>query len=173
MSKEALLLTNSFEVLDFVSERKILKLLFRDKVDVIFNWEDEIITWTSGQIKLPSVIKLTYPITRNFYRISFSRAIVIKRDESRCQYCDKKLTGHQITVDHILPTSRGGRSNFTNCVVCCKKCNTFKGNKTLEEAGMKLLRQPISPTFIPNDIETNGKIWHPEWNFFLKQVNDN
>lgn len=170
MSKKALLLTNSFEVLSFVGERKILKLLFSEnvKVDILGSWEDELITWSSGQIKLPSILKLTYPITRNFHHTSFSRAVLIKRDLGVCQYCSRKLIGTQITIDHIMPTSRGGKTSFTNCVVACKNCNIFKGNKTPDEANMELIRKPTYPSFFYYNIGNLPAIWHQDWNQFVK-----
>jgi len=80
--------------------------------------------------------------------ISFSRKLIEVRDRGRCQYCGKKLSGKDKTIDHIIPKSRGGQNKWENVVLCCKKCNKKKGNKTPEEVGMKLLKEPKKPKLI-------------------------
>lgn len=71
-----------------------------------------------------------------------SRNLIHKRDNHTCQYCSSK---ENITVDHVIPSSRGGVDSWENLVTACSSCNTKKGNKTLEESGMKLLKEPRAP----------------------------
>jgi hypothetical protein len=71
-----------------------------------------------------------------------SRNMIHKRDNHTCQYCEAK---DDLTIDHVLPSSRGGGDDWTNLVSCCSRCNAKKGNRTPEEVGMKLLKQPKIP----------------------------
>lgn len=167
--KKTLLLSASFEVLAFINLKKAVKLIVKDKVEIIENWQDDHITWGSGSIKHPSVLKLKSTFRRNFFSAAFSRRALIKRDESRCQYCWIKLTASQITIDHIKPRVQGGDNSFTNCVVCCQACNSKKGDKTLEQAGMKLLKKPTHPSFTDRYglSTTEEKHWNEVWDSFL------
>ncbi|MHA2279853.1 MAG: HNH endonuclease [Promethearchaeota archaeon] len=73
-------------------------------------------------------------------KVVFCRRNLWRRDRRRCQYCGKEPPVDEITMDHIFPKSRGGESNFENCVLCCMECNHKKGNRSLSETGMRLRR---------------------------------
>ena len=77
-----------------------------------------------------------------FKNRSLSRKNILLRDHSTCQYCAKQLPPSELTLDHVLPRSRGGESTWDNLVACCKRCNHRKGNRTPEEANMHLIRHP-------------------------------
>jgi len=168
MSKKTLLLNASYEVLSFIPERKAFKLLFKeDKVEVISDW-DEYIVWGTGRIKHPSILRLKSHVRRNYYNSNFSRKALIKRDKSTCQYCAKKLTASQITIDHVLPRAQGGITSFTNCVVCCQVCNNKKADKTPEQAAMVLLKRPAHPSFSSHHyVADPQEYWHKDWDDFL------
>lgn len=168
MGKKILLLSNSYEVISFITERKVIKLLFNNKIDILSEWEDENITYSAGFFKLPAIVKLKNHFKRHYSGFIFSRKAIVKRDQGHCQYCWKKLTPNQITIDHIIPKAQGGQNSFINCVICCQSCNSKKGNQTPEVANMKLLRKPYHPSYLPQNYpnEVNG-VWHPEWNFYL------
>jgi 5-methylcytosine-specific restriction endonuclease McrA len=93
-------------------------------------------------IHAPSVIRLTEYIHIPFERRSLSRKNILLRDHSTCQYCGRQYPPSELTLDHVLPRSRGGESAWDNLVACCKRCNHKKGNRTPEESGMHLLRRP-------------------------------
>ncbi len=76
---------------------------------------------------------------------SLTNAALFRRDGHLCLYCGRQFKDHDLTRDHIVPISRGGRDTWTNTASCCKRCNSFKGAKTPEEAGMKLLAVPYTP----------------------------
>jgi 5-methylcytosine-specific restriction endonuclease McrA len=92
-----------------------------------------------------------------------SRQNILKRDNHQCQYCGAT---HDLTIDHVLPRSREGKSTWTNLVAACKLCNSKKGDYTPEEAGMPLRRAPFKPTFIFFLREFHG-IPHESWLPFL------
>jgi 5-methylcytosine-specific restriction endonuclease McrA len=167
MSKKTLLLNASYEVLSFIPERKVFKLLFKDKVEVISSWEDNIV-WCNGKIKHPSILRLKNHVRRNYYNSNFSRKALIKRDRNMCQYCGIKLTASQITVDHVLPRAQGGTTTFVNCVVCCQTCNNKKADKTPEQANMILMKKPTHPSFSSaHYVSDPQEYWHADWDDFL------
>ena len=113
---------------------------------------------------LPIVLRVLKMIKRRSRRnIAFSKKNILRRDNYTCQYCGHK--SHNLTVDHIIPKSRGGRASWTNMVVACKPCNLSKGNQTVVEAGMKLLRNPSKPEYyfyplaIPSAPSTHMESW--------------
>lgn len=167
MHKKILLLDTNYQVQDFIELKKALKHIFKEKVDVVSNW-DEQLHYGSGSIKYPSILRLRNSIKRNYFNANFSRSGVVKRDKATCQYCSKKLCAASVTIDHVVPRSHGGATSFTNCVVACHACNNKKADKTPEQAGMSLLRQPFHPLFttvrFSNDLTES---WHSDWNDYL------
>jgi 5-methylcytosine-specific restriction endonuclease McrA len=90
------------------------------------------------------------------------------RDSYTCQYCGTAQPTHELTFDHVIPVSRGGRKDWENIVTCCIDCNRLKGGRTPEEAGLKLVRAPRRPTFLPAVRITIGLRDVPEsWRDFL------
>lgn len=170
MSKKTLLLNASYEVLSFIPERKVFKLLIKDKVEVISSWDDQI-NWGKNKIHHPAILRLKNHVRRNYYNSNFSRKALIKRDRSSCQYCGVKLTASQITVDHVLPRAQGGTTSFTNCVVCCQICNNKKADRTPEQAGISLMKKPTHPSFSSaHYVADPQEFWHKDWDDFLGVV---
>lgn len=96
---------------------------------------------------VPEVILLTAYTGGGDQSVVFSRHNIFKRDKNTCQYCGVKFNSQELTIDHIIPRSRGGISSWTNCVLACVECNQRKDSYTLEEAKMKLLKVPKKPTW--------------------------
>jgi len=166
-NRKTLLLDASYQVLSFIPERKVFKLLFKGKVEVESAWQD-IISWGSGKINHPAIVRLKNHVKRNYFNSNFSRKAMVKRDKSSCQYCGKKLTASQITVDHVLPRAQGGITSFTNCVVSCQICNNKKADRTPEQAGMVLLKRPTHPSFSAHHyVSDPQEDWFPGWDDYL------
>ncbi len=167
MVRRTLLLNSTYEALSFIHEKKVFKLLAKEKVDILSHW-DEVVKCGNSQFQYPSVLKLKNMIRRNIFYVSFSRQAIVKRDKQTCQYCFKKLVPSEITIDHVIPKCKGGINSFTNCVVSCLPCNSKKGDKSLEEAGMQLITRPMPPSFEKNISYFNSsKQWHKDWDIFL------
>jgi len=141
MAKKTLLLNASYEILSFIAERKALKLIVKNKVEIISTWDD-VINFGYGSMKLPAILRLKNHVRRNYYNSNFSKRALIKRDRSMCQYCAKTLSSSQITIDHVTPRSQGGVTSYVNCVVCCYGCNNKKANRTPDQAMMVLMKTP-------------------------------
>jgi 5-methylcytosine-specific restriction endonuclease McrA len=167
MSRKTLLLSAGYEVISFIPERKMFKLLFKDKVEVVSAWDINI-SWGPEKIKHPSIIRLKNPVKRHYYNSNFSRKALVKRDRSTCQYCGRKLTASQVTIDHVLPRAQGGITSFTNCVACCQICNNKKADNTPEQAKMVLLKKPTHPSFSSAYYVADPQdYWHQDWDDFL------
>lgn len=169
MSKKILLLDTNYQAQAFISLRKAIKHIYKEKTDVLASWENDFLYFgENSKIEYPAILRLKNPIKRNYYNTSFNRPAIIKRDNARCQYCNKKLTAAQITIDHIVPRSQGGQNTFVNCVVACHSCNNSKGDRTPDKAGLTLIKTPINPVFssIRYSLESNEP-WHPDWNDYL------
>lgn len=149
----SLLLNNDDTCISIIDTKKVHSLIKREKVDIIEYWNDN----------NPALLKLKYKTIALPQSIPFSRNSIFKRDQKICQYCAKELTWNQLTMDHVFPTSRGGKSSWLNCVTACQNCNTKKGNLTPEEAGMPLLNEPyvavLTVTHCLKFIEKHHESW--------------
>lgn len=96
---------------------------------------------------------------------SFSKKFLYQRDDNTCQYCGTRPGPAGLTIDHIVPRSRGGRSSWTNCAVACERCNGIKGDRTLAEAGMRMLRAPKAPDWSPW-LRVPRQRRRPSWSVF-------
>ena len=92
---------------------------------------------------VPEQIRLTMASQERVWKVPpVNRREVLRRDHHRCQYCG---TTKRLTLDHVIPRSKGGKHSWDNVTTACEKCNAFKGSRTLTEAGMRLLNQPKTP----------------------------
>lgn len=114
----------------------------------------------------PAVIVLKDYIRKDFISYNCNRKNVIWRDKNICQYCGNKFSFHELTMDHVIPKSRGGDKSWENIVACCKKCNTKKSNKTPEEARMPLIKKPSVPRWSIQILLRDKEIPN-EWNDFI------
>ena len=118
----------------------------------------------SVSFKIPSVIVLKNVVKFINQGLRPTRNNIIWRDHGKCQYCANNLALSELTLDHVVPRSRGGKNTWTNLVACCKKCNQAKRDRTPEEAGMELLRKPLKPH---NSILRYASKIEPIWNIYL------
>lgn len=102
---------------------------------------------SSGQIAAPEIVVLKRYGERPPAKISFTRQNLYRRDAWECQYCGKKLPTPKLTIDHVLPRSRGGANGWENCVAACGRCNSDKADKTPKEAGLTLRNKPAKPSW--------------------------
>lgn len=144
-------------------------MVFNGKAEVL-ELNGHVISTTTTSYRCPSVIRLGHLIKRPKPRLKLSRKEVFSRDGYTCQYCGK-LT-KELTLDHVVPKSRGGKHSWDNLVSACKSCNHRKGGKSPEEARMKLLSQPREPRVSPYYVFVQ-KLQHSpneEWQKFLPDL---
>lgn len=145
---QTLVLTQAYEPLKVVSWKRAIELLTLGKVEVIESHDQEIRS-AFIVMKIPSVVRLIRAFRRRPKQLKFSRVNVYGRDDYRCQYCNKFCKMNELTYDHVIPRSQGGRTEWTNIVACCVPCNSRKSGRTPEQAGMKLLKKPVQPKAVP------------------------
>lgn len=146
--EQVLLLNITYEPLKIINWKRAITLLLLNKVEVLEEYGREIRS-VSFTIKLPSVIRLLKMVKRPNDDVKFSRQNIYARDKYRCQYCGKRFCSEELTYDHVIPKARGGKTEWTNIVTCCVKCNRKKGGYIPSEVGMKLIRKPCRPTWLP------------------------
>jgi len=119
------------------------------------------------ELAVPRVIRLlTYdriPKTR----VRLNRRNLFARDGNRCQYCGKRFKTSELSIDHVVPRSRGGHTAWPNVVCACMKCNVRKGGRTPDEARMHLVRPPVQPRFSPAITLHAGSDKYRSWKQFL------
>jgi 5-methylcytosine-specific restriction endonuclease McrA len=140
-----------------------------------FTWEDwselkprlDEICIRSAHIrfKIPEVILLSKYERLPKLTCHFSRRNLYKRDDCTCQYCGIKPGTKELTIDHVVPSSRGGKSTWENCVLACVDCNRKKANRLPHEAGMKLAKEPKQPHVPMFRVDVNKRI--ESWEAFL------
>jgi len=101
------------------------------------------------EIAVPRVIRLLTYDRLPKTRVRLNRRNLFARDANRCQYCGRKFRSSELSIDHVVPRSRGGRTTWTNVVCACMTCNVRKGGRTPDEAGMHLVQKPVQPRFSP------------------------
>ena len=101
------------------------------------------------QIAVPRIIRLLGYDKLPRQDVKFNRRNIYARDSNRCQYCGKKFPTTELSLDHVVPKSQGGKSSWENIVCCCVKCNVRKGGRTPEQAHMHLINKPIKPKRSP------------------------
>lgn len=136
-------------------------LVHKGKAEILKGGEKPIAT-SIGNFIRPLIIRLLHYVSFRPVKSRISRHKIYKRDNHECVYCGSKKN---LTVDHILPKSKGGDNTWTNLITCCSNCNRQKGDKTPEEAGMKLRFKPYEPSIFSEVINSNVE---PIWNEFKK-----
>jgi len=159
--RKVLILNQNYEPLTLCSVKRAIILMYLDKVQLVERYNCDIHS-VSTSMPCPSVVRLHFYIRKPFKEVLLNRKNIIKRDGSICQYCGKN--SQPMTIDHVIPKSYGGRDTWENLVCACIKCNSKKGNRTPEQAGMKLLRQPRKPShlfYLQSLIGSPPESWKP------------
>ena len=184
LNESVLVLNRSWIAVHIANVRRAIRLLYQGYAKVVSpedfstynvdDWKelsvaaDEYCIHTVNfKLMVPEVIVLT--VFNGVYRrdVRFSRRNIFERDKNRCQYCSKKFKKWELTLDHVVPRSMGGRSTWENLVLACVPCNVGKGDRLPEEAGMPLIRKPRKPRWIPYSGEGFSSIRKPSWQRFV------
>jgi 5-methylcytosine-specific restriction endonuclease McrA len=160
--------TGSATALNIIGDTDMSPMKWKDWINLPYDENSKYISTVRGQIKIPKIIVLAKFNEVPKKRPNFTAKNIWSRDQGTCQYTGQKLIPEEANIDHVIPKSRGGRTNWTNCVLSHKDVNARKGNRTPEEAGLKLIRQPQEPKYLPVTFLLKNKYGFPEWDIFLK-----
>ena len=157
-----LVLNATYEPLSVVSIRRAIVLLLKEKAELL-EAAEATLRATGLSMPVPLVIRMVYyvRIPKNSV-LPLSRRTVMARDQYTCQYCGMAPIRAELTLDHVVPRSRGGKSEWENVVVACRGCNQKKGNRTPREAQMTLLREPHRPRYVALALlgePTHREVW--------------
>lgn len=161
MGRKVLVLNADYSAITVCTVPKAFLLVYLNKAELLKDDEKAQLRTVSVSYPLPSVIKLNNYVKVPYKGVVLNRQNVFKRDGNACVYCGKEK---DLTLDHVIPKSRGGKTNWVNLVAACRGCNGKKGNNTPEEAGMPLLKKPFKPTFVMFLRNFSGKVvdnWAP------------
>jgi 5-methylcytosine-specific restriction endonuclease McrA len=157
-----LILNQNYEPMSVCNAKKAIILLYLGKAELVEANDGKVIRSVSLSMPLPSIVRLGIYIHVPYKKIILSRKNILRRDGHRCAYCGR--SDMSLTVDHIIPKAKQGEDTWENLVTACVDCNNKKGDRTPDEAHMKLLRKPMRPnhvTFIRHFVGHIDDRWKP------------
>jgi len=166
LERPTLVLNRNWQPIRVATVARALVLLWNETARVVdpadfqtYDWEDwsrlrptdgeDFVQAVTIRLRAPEVITLTDCDRVPRTTVTFSRRNLFRRDRWTCQYCGKKPSGDALTIDHVIPRSKGGQSRWNNCVLACAGCNRRKANRTPAAAGLRLRREPKAPRWSP------------------------
>jgi len=185
LDRPTLVLNRSWQPVGVAPVRRSLTLLWNASACVVdpedfrqYTWADwarlapregeAFLQAVTFRLRIPEVLTLVRHDRPRLAAVTFSRRNLFKRDHWTCQYCGAQPGTAELTIDHVVPRSRGGGSTWDNCVLACVPCNARKANRTPDQAGMKLRRRPIRPVWKPLYAEAEVRI--ESWSRFLSEA---
>jgi 5-methylcytosine-specific restriction endonuclease McrA len=161
---DVLVLNFTYEALNITSFQRAVKLIFSGKAEIVSDRE-RMLSSPTFEMRMPSIIRMLYYIRRPMQRVALTKKNILLRDDHMCQYCG--IRGERLmTVDHVVPRSKGGPSTWENLVCACMRCNNRKNNRSPEDSNMALRRRPRTPKYIPW-IQIKRNTLPNEWHKFL------
>ena len=190
-----LVLNRGYTATRVVPVRQAFMLLFRRVAEVISvidgRWEQfDISSWldiadlqrryetgkhdwirtASREVAVPGIIRLSDCHRMPDHCVRLNRRNLYARDGTKCQYCGKRFPTSELSIDHVVPQSRGGGNSWENLVCACVRCNARKGSRTPREAGMKLVRSPRQPRTCPDRSVRIRRRHYEAWKVFLNEA---
>lgn len=154
--EKVLVLNADYSPLNVTTLHRGFNLVFTGKAEIVKS-SDNLIVTDKKSYERPVIIRLLNYVRYVYRRLRVNRHKIYKRDGHKCVYCGNSK---QLTIDHLIPKSKGGKNTWENLVTCCSRCNVKKGDKTIEQAGLKLLKKPYEPDiFIEAMNTTLEKVW--------------
>ncbi len=174
LDSHVLVLNKHFAAVRVVSARRAFRMLFSEIAEIVAYEDEQYLTYdfeswkelsefrsryqrdrhewvqcVKFELAVPRIIRLLFYDRLPIQPVKFNRRNIYARDRNRCQYCGKRFPTTELSLDHIVPRSRGGKMEWTNIVCCCVACNARKGGRLPLEAGMRLISDPVKPRRSP------------------------
>ncbi|MHC4548670.1 MAG: HNH endonuclease [Planctomycetota bacterium] len=183
LGERTLVLNRSWLAITTTTVRRALSLVYQESAQIIcpFTYEthdfdswstlyngnrDRYVRTVSLKLRVPEIIVLSAYDGLPTRTVAFSRRNLYRRDNFTCQYCGKRPGASELTIDHVMPRSQGGRTTWENCVLACVECNKRKAHRSLGEADMRLLRRAHAPQW-SWDVELALDRRRESWKHFL------
>jgi 5-methylcytosine-specific restriction endonuclease McrA len=195
LDASVLVLNKLYLPIHIVPARRAFAMLFREVAEVVWvdgnrfethdfeSWcelsalreqfpanDDEYVQTVNLEIRVPKIVRLLLYDRLPQRAVKFNRRNLYARDENRCQYCGRRFPTSELTLDHVVPRSRGGLSTWANLVCCCVACNARKGGRVPGEAGLKLIRRPFKPRRSPIIRLTIRNEKYRSWRHFVDEA---
>lgn len=195
LHSSVLVLNRMYMPVQVIGARRAFSLLYKDSAEIITQEQDRICSYDFSRwvelsmdgyaaryglddfirtpqlrILVPRVIRLRRYDRFPTRAVKFNRRNILARDDHRCQYCGKRLPPSLLSIDHVVPRSRGGKSCWSNVVAACNACNTRKGGRLPHEAGMHLLHPPAAPKRNPLLAEKVSHQRYHIWRLFIQDA---
>jgi len=158
-----LVLNQDYQAISLCSAQRAFVLCYLEKAEMLDDFKQLNIRSVSRHYPYPAVIRLNRFVRVPHRKVSLSRINVFRRDNYECQYCG---SSRQLTLDHVVPRSQGGKDSWENLVTACQDCNTKKGNTPLEKTGMSLRNKPFRPSYIMFLSNFTSRV-HDAWRPYL------
>ena len=156
MIQGVLVLNADYNPINVTSLQRGFNLVYKGKAEIVKSADIPIVS-SFGKFVRPLIIRLLNYVLIKTKKIRVNRHRIMRRDNYSCAYCGSKKS---LTIDHIIPKSKGGDNTWKNLVACCLPCNFKKGDKSLEEIGMKLIKKPTEPNIFSDAVGQGlQKIW--------------
>lgn len=185
LQRPTLVLNRSWQPVNVASVARALVMVWSDTARVVdpadyqlYDWNDwaelepeddqPFIRSVSRRFRVPEVVTLTRFNRLPSTTVAFSRRNLFRRDGYMCQYCGCKPKSEELTIDHVIPRSRGGQSTWENCVLACTRCNHSKADRTPKMARMKLKKKPAHPKW--NPIYSQHATRFESWSKFISDA---
>lgn len=163
MGRKVLVLNADYSAISLCTVSKAFILVYLKKAELVASSSSFMLRSVSQAFPYPSVIRLNHYVNVPYKSVELSRGNIFKRDNHQCVYCGSR---EDLTLDHVMPKSRGGKTSWDNLVAACRKCNARKGDFTPEEAYMTMSHKPYRPTFLSFLRDSNGVV-DKEWKPYL------
>lgn len=158
--EKVLVLNSDYTPVNITNINRAIKLIIKEKAEIVKEGK-KILRSEKIHFKTPIIIRLLNYVKIKFFKVVLTKRNILIRDGFKCVYCGNHK---DLTLDHLIPKSKGGKNDWYNLVTCCDTCNKKKGDKTPDEAGMTLLRKPTKPnyyTFLRNYLNLGVTEWDP------------
>ncbi len=159
---KVLVLNMDYNPINITSLKNGFRLVFKGKAEIVSYDKNSFIITTYERYLKPTVIRLLKYVVVPYRKIQLNRQNIFKRDGNKCVYC---RSNKDLTIDHVIPKSKGGKNTWENLVTCCQTCNIRKGDHSLNTIDMKLSHKPFKPTFL-YFVEKIHKI-NEDWKVFV------
>ena len=192
LDSHVLVLNKHYAAVRVVSAKRAFTMLFKDLAEIVAVEDDQYISYDFDswravseyrakhqrdhydwircvrfELAVPRIIRLLFYDRLPRQPVKFNRRNIFARDGNHCQYCGKKFPTSELSLDHVVPRSKGGEMSWTNIVCCCVDCNVRKGGRTPAEAHMKLVVEPVKPKRSPVITLRLNSVKYASWKQFL------